>query len=137
MTVPDPSHPYPLPHHIRAGVFRQPTITSEKVEVGEYTYYDASQDTGSFEVERALYGFGPQRLLMGKFCAIAATVVGGNPARLIKQRYPDAEVSLLEQAAWWDWPIEDIRAHAATSMAGTPADLAAATRCRVGTQPCG
>lgn len=67
------------------------------------------------------------------------TVVGGNPAQLINRRYPDAEVELLQQAAWWDWPIEDISAHAATLMAGTPAQIAgiAATVRRGGrTQPC-
>jgi len=52
------------------------------------------------------------------------TVVGGNPAQLIKHRYPDAEVALLQRAAWWDWPIEIISAHATTLMAGTPAEIA-------------
>ncbi|MGH3981329.1 MAG: hypothetical protein ACRDST_01230 [Pseudonocardiaceae bacterium] len=55
-------------------MFLRPTITSEKVRVGQYTYYDASEDTGSFEDERVLYGYGPELLLIGKFCAIAAGV---------------------------------------------------------------
>ncbi|MDQ4010784.1 MAG: hypothetical protein M3228_08835 [Actinomycetota bacterium] len=67
MTVPDPTHPYPLPAHEQFCVFLRPTITSEKVRVGEYTYYDA---------------------------------------------------------AWWNWPIELVSAHAATLMTGTPADIA-------------
>jgi virginiamycin A acetyltransferase len=224
LSVPDPTDPYPLPGYPRYCVFLKPTITSEQIQVGEYTYYDASQDTGSFEVERVLYGFGPERLLIGKFCAIAAgvrfimaganhltggpstfpfaifagrwqdetrdtfyahavsrgdtvvghdvwlgrdvtvmpgvtigngaiiataavvtrdvapyTVVGGNPAQVIKPRYPDAEIELLQQAAWWDWPIEVISAHAATLMAGTPAqvaEIAATVRRGGGTQPC-
>lgn len=72
MTVPDPTNPYPLAAHPRYCVFLRPTITSAKVSVGEYSYYDASKDTGSFEDERVLYGFGSERLLIGKFCAIAA-----------------------------------------------------------------
>lgn len=209
MTVPDPTHPYPLPAQERFCVFVRPTITSEKVRVGQYTYYDASEDTGSFEEQRVLYGYGPELLLIGKFCAIAAgvrflmaaanhlssgpstfpftifpgrwqdatletfqshasskgntvvghdvwfgrdvtvmpgvaigngaiiataslvtrdvapyTVVGGNPAALIKRRYSDADVELLQQAAWWNWPIEIISAHVVTLMAGTPADIA-------------
>ncbi|MGQ0775849.1 MAG: CatB-related O-acetyltransferase [Pseudonocardiales bacterium] len=209
MTTPDPTHPYPLPEHQRYCVFVRPTITSDKISVGEYTYYDASEDAGSFEDDRVLYGFGPERLVIGKFCSIAAgvrfvmaaanhlssgpsafpftifpgrwqddtqeiflarniskgdtvvgndvwfgrdvtvmpgvtigngaiiataavvtrdvapyTIVGGNPAALIKRRYPDADVELLQRSAWWDWPIDLISAHAGTLMAGTPADIA-------------
>jgi virginiamycin A acetyltransferase len=209
MTVPDPTYPYPLADHERACVFLRPTITSKKVRVGEYTYYDASQDNGSFEDQRVLYGYGPELLIIGKFCSIAAgvrfvmaganhlssgpstfpftifpgrwqdetletfqahntskgdtvvgndvwfgrdvtvmpgvtigdgaiiatasvvtrdvrpyTIVGGNPAQLIKRRYPDADVELLQRAAWWNWPIEIISEHASTIMAGTPADIA-------------
>lgn len=36
------------------------------------------------------------------------TVVGGNPASLIKQRFTDAEVDLLLQIKWWDWEIAKI-----------------------------
>ncbi|MGH3669189.1 MAG: CatB-related O-acetyltransferase [Pseudonocardiaceae bacterium] len=209
MSAPDPTEPYPLPHHERYCVFLRPTLTSDKVVAGEYTYYDASQDAGSFEDARVLYGFGPERLVIGKFCAIAAgvrfvmaaanhlssgpstfpftifpgrwqdetletfqahaiskgdtvvghdvwfgrdvtvmpgvtigngaiiatsavvtrdvapyTVVGGNPAQVIKQRYPEGDVELLQRAAWWDWPVEVISAHASTLMAGTPAQIA-------------
>jgi virginiamycin A acetyltransferase len=59
--------------HPRYCVFVRPTITSDKIEVGEYTYYDASQDTRSFREDRMLYGFGPERLLIGKFCSIAVS----------------------------------------------------------------
>lgn len=38
----------------------------------------------------------------------AYTVVGGNPARPIKERFPSHVVSELEAIAWWDWPIEKI-----------------------------
>ncbi|MGH3915745.1 MAG: CatB-related O-acetyltransferase [Pseudonocardiaceae bacterium] len=74
MSAPDPTCLYPLPDHERFCVFLRPTLTSEKVSAGEYTYYDASQDTGSFEEEHVLYGFGPEQLVIGKFCSIAAGV---------------------------------------------------------------
>jgi virginiamycin A acetyltransferase len=36
----------------------------------------------------------------------AYTVVGGNPAKVIKKRFSDEIVSELEKLAWWDWPVE-------------------------------
>jgi virginiamycin A acetyltransferase len=38
----------------------------------------------------------------------AYSVVGGNPARVIKQRFPDAVVRELLAIAWWDWPADKI-----------------------------
>ena len=32
------------------------------------------------------------------------TVVGGNPARVIRQRFPDEVVAELLAIRWWDWP---------------------------------
>ncbi len=36
----------------------------------------------------------------------AYTVYGGNPARLIRERFAPEVVAELEAIAWWDWPIE-------------------------------
>ena len=36
------------------------------------------------------------------------TVVGGNPAKPIKQRFSSETISILESIAWWDWPVEKI-----------------------------
>jgi virginiamycin A acetyltransferase len=36
------------------------------------------------------------------------TIVGGNPARPIKQRFPTDIINALELIAWWNWPIEKI-----------------------------
>jgi virginiamycin A acetyltransferase len=36
------------------------------------------------------------------------TVVGGNPARHIRQRFDDEVVQSLLAIAWWDWSIEKI-----------------------------
>lgn len=38
----------------------------------------------------------------------AYAVVGGNPARIIRFRFPEHIVLALEQIAWWDWPVEKI-----------------------------
>lgn len=35
-------------------------------------------------------------------------IVGGNPAQVIKQRFPAEVVATLLELAWWDWPIERI-----------------------------
>lgn len=36
------------------------------------------------------------------------SIVAGNPAKVIKQRFDDATVERLLQIAWWDWDIEKI-----------------------------
>lgn len=35
-------------------------------------------------------------------------IVGGNPAKQIKKRFSDSEISLLLEMQWWEWPIEQI-----------------------------
>lgn len=205
--TPDPTILHPLPAHDRV-VFLKPLVTSPKIVVGEYTYYDDPDDPTAFEHRNVLYGYGPERLVIGKYCAIAAgtrflmagaghptigvstfpftmfggdwtdrtldivtgmpsrgdtvlgndvwcgyqatimpgvrigdgaiiaagavvttdvppyTIVGGNPARPIRQRFDDHDVELLLRAAWWDWPVDLVTEHARTIMAGTPAQIA-------------
>lgn len=36
-------------------------------------------------------------------------IVGGNPAKLIRQRFDDQIVKILLELQWWDLPIEQIR----------------------------
>lgn len=38
----------------------------------------------------------------------AYSVVGGNPAKRIKQRFPDEVINELLIIKWWDWPVEKI-----------------------------
>ncbi|MEH1129878.1 CatB-related O-acetyltransferase [Micromonospora sp. CPCC 206061] len=198
---------HPLPAFDRV-VFLKPLISSPKIVVGEYTYYDDPDGATGFADRNVLYSYGPERLIIGKYCAIATgtrflmagaehptmgvstfpftmfggewaektldivtampsrgdtvvgndvwfgyqatvmpgvrigdgaiiatgavvtadvppyTIVGGNPARPIRQRFDDADIELLRRAAWWDWPAEIVTAHARTIMAGTPADIA-------------
>lgn len=39
------------------------------------------------------------------------TIVAGNPARIIRQRFPDQIVEALLKIAWWEWPEEKIKAN--------------------------
>jgi virginiamycin A acetyltransferase len=205
--TPDPMTVHPLPALDRV-VFLKPLTRSPKIVVGEYTYYDDPDGATGFEDGNVLYAYGPERLIIGRYCAIAAgtrflmagaehptigvstfpftmfggewaektldivtgmpsrgdtvvgndvwfgyqatvmpgvrigdgaiiaaaavvtadvppyTIVGGNPARPIRQRFDDADVERLRRAAWWDWPAELVTAHARTIMAGTPTDIA-------------
>ena len=36
------------------------------------------------------------------------TIVGGNPARVIRKRFDDETIHALQEIRWWDWPIEKI-----------------------------
>lgn len=36
------------------------------------------------------------------------SIVGGNPAREIKKRFPDETMKLLMELKWWDWPVDKI-----------------------------
>ncbi|AKJ15644.1 acetyltransferase [Streptomyces incarnatus] len=204
---PDPTLVHPLPAHDRV-VFLKPLVTSPKIAVGEYTYYDDPAGATGFEHLNVLYAYGPERLVIGRYCAIASgtrflmagadhptmgvstfpftmfggrwteetldivtsmpsrgdtvigndvwfghqvtvmpgvrigdgaiiaagavvtadvppyTIVGGNPARPIRQRFSDADVEQLLRAAWWDWPADLVTEHARTIMSGTPDDIA-------------
>ena len=39
----------------------------------------------------------------------AYTIVGGNPARPIKRRFPESIAGRLDKLAWWDWDHETLR----------------------------
>lgn len=36
------------------------------------------------------------------------SIVGGNPAKVIKMRFDEATIKRLQKIAWWDWDIEKI-----------------------------
>ena len=59
------------------------------------------------------------------------TIVGGNPARAIRQRFDAQSVAALEQIAWWDWPIEKISKHLAVIVSGDVDALRACSECKV------
>lgn len=51
-------------------------------------------------------------------------IVGGNPAKLIKYRFDDQTIQRLLELAWWDWPLDKIRAHI-LQLSNTPEALIA------------
>jgi len=40
----------------------------------------------------------------------AYAIVAGNPARIMRARFPDALAARMQALAWWDWPHERLRA---------------------------
>ena len=38
-------------------------------------------------------------------------VVGGNPAKVIRKRFSDEDITKLLELKWWNWPIEKITAN--------------------------
>lgn len=69
---PDPNRPYPMADQRRV-CFIKPFIQAPNIVVGDYTYYDDPVDPEGFE-RNVLYNFGDDRLIIGKFCAIATHV---------------------------------------------------------------
>jgi virginiamycin A acetyltransferase len=39
------------------------------------------------------------------------SIVGGNPARLIKKRFSEEDIKRLLKLKWWDWEVEKISKH--------------------------
>jgi virginiamycin A acetyltransferase len=73
-TVPDPTsvrRPGMIDDQEKNTVFLKPLITSSKIEVGEFTYYNDWDDPTLFETRNVLYTAGPEKLIIGRFCAIA------------------------------------------------------------------
>ncbi|MGZ6588037.1 MAG: CatB-related O-acetyltransferase [Solirubrobacteraceae bacterium] len=204
--APDPMELHPVAGQQRV-VFLKPLVSNPNIEVGEYSYYDDPDDPLAFERDAVLYAFGPERLIIGRYCAIASgvrfllpganhadrgpstfpfgifgppwpertmdlvmsarsrgdtvigndvwlgyqalvlpgvtvghgavvaaasvvatdvdpyTVVAGNPARTVRRRFQDEDVTRLLRAGWWDWPVELVTEHARVIMAGEPAEL--------------
>ncbi len=69
---PDPMNPFPIAGHKRVG-FLKPLISNPLIEVGDYSYYDDPDGPEHFEERNVLYHFDflGDRLIIGKFCAIA------------------------------------------------------------------
>lgn len=69
---PDPNQPYPIEQHPRV-CFIKNLIKSPNIFVGDYSYYDDPIDPENFE-KNVLYNYGSEKLIIGKFCAIATNV---------------------------------------------------------------
>jgi virginiamycin A acetyltransferase len=70
-TIPDPTTVHPLSGQDRV-VFLKPLVTDPRIEVGEYTYYDDPEDASTFQQRNVLYAYGPEKLIIGRYCAIAS-----------------------------------------------------------------
>lgn len=51
------------------------------------------------------------------------TIVGGNPAKIIRARFDEATIASLLAIKWWDWPIEKITNNLAAIVGGDIAAL--------------
>ena len=213
--IPDPMSvhwPEMIDDQEKNTVFLKPLVTSPKIEVGEFTYYNDTDNPTLFETRNVLYTAGPEKLVIGKFCAIATgakfllssanhpmlgstafpffifggtwlektaeflprihsrgntvigndvwigreavimpgvtigdgaiiaaravvvsdvdpyTVVGGNPAKHVRERFSDEDIDRLLRLAWWDGPVDVITEHVRTIWTGTPGELEQAAK---------
>jgi virginiamycin A acetyltransferase len=69
---PGPNQLYPIAQHPRV-CFIKNSIESPNIIVGDYSYYDDPIDPENFE-KNVLYNYGSEKLIIGKFCAIATNV---------------------------------------------------------------
>ncbi|MFC8718571.1 CatB-related O-acetyltransferase [Kitasatospora sp. NPDC057198] len=69
----DPTVLHPMPDQPRVVLLR-PLVTSPLIEVGEFTYYDDPVDPTAFERRNVLYHYGPEKLVIGRFCALGEGV---------------------------------------------------------------
>lgn len=75
MEAPNKDEKYPMEGNKELG-FLKNFITNPKIEVGDYTYYHDFENVGNFEKNNVkyLFEFNPDKLIIGKFCMIAAEV---------------------------------------------------------------
>jgi virginiamycin A acetyltransferase len=208
MNGPDPTTKHPMAGFPRV-CFIKNTVSNPNIIIGDYTYYDDPDDSENFERNVLYhYPFTGDKLVIGKFCALAHgvkfimnganhklsgfstypfqifgngweramprpeelpykgdtvvgndawigyeslimpgvqvgdgavvaarsvvvtdvppySVVGGNPAKVIRQRFSAEVVTALLEIAWWDWSIEKITRNLPQLIS---ADLAALRR---------
>jgi virginiamycin A acetyltransferase len=72
MSGPKPEVKHPIMLHPRVG-FLKPLVDAPNIEIGEYTYYDDPEGPDRFVQKCVLhhYDFIGDRLIIGRFCAIA------------------------------------------------------------------
>jgi virginiamycin A acetyltransferase len=51
------------------------------------------------------------------------TLVGGNPAKIIKKRFTEETIKILLDIKWWDWDIEKITRNLEIITSANPIDL--------------
>ncbi len=75
MHGPSPNNPYPMVGFPQVG-FLKPLVTNLNIVIGDYTYYDDPEGPEQFEKNNVLYHypFVGDKLVIGKFCALARGV---------------------------------------------------------------
>lgn len=75
MNGPDPRNPHPMEGQPRVG-FLNALVDRPNIEIGDYTYYDDPDDPEHFANKCVLYhyDFVGDRLIIGRFCALAMNV---------------------------------------------------------------
>ena len=73
MPVPDPTVLYPFPEQPRV-ILLKPLVKVPHIEIGDYTYYDDPEHAEEFVTRNVLYSYGGERLVIGKYCALATGV---------------------------------------------------------------
>ncbi len=74
MQYPDPKNPHPMPGFTQI-CFIKNVVSNPNIIIGDYTYYDDIQDSENFERNVLYhYPFIGDKLIIGKFCAIATGV---------------------------------------------------------------
>src|SRR3954471_20307199 len=89
--IPDPMALHPMEGHPRI-VFLRPLVQAPNISIGEYTYYDDPEHPEEFERRNVLYAVGPERLEIGRYCALAEGVrfimAGANHAMTGPSTFP-------------------------------------------------
>jgi virginiamycin A acetyltransferase len=111
MPLPDPKIIHPMPDQKRCG-FLKPLVKRPTIEIGDFTYYDDPLGPERFEEQCVLYHFDfiGDRLVIGKFCAIAADtrfiMNGANHDMRGFSTYPFGILGQDWRAAWDDGSVE-------------------------------
>lgn len=94
MNIPDPNTVFPLPNYDKL-CFLKNILKNPNIIVGDFTYYDDSEEVSNFEKNvKYHFDFIGDKLIIGKFCMIASGVTfimnGGNHLTEATSAYPFA-----------------------------------------------
>ena len=135
---PNPNKAFPNPN-IPSLCYIKNVVKNPRIIIGDYTYYDDVDGADQFEKHVThFYDFIGDKLIIGKFCAIAkgvefvmnganhrmdcattypfyimggdwgSAIAVGNPCRVVRKRFDDELIEILLKLRWWDKSIEEI-----------------------------